>query len=73
MTYAESDIAYETAHFWVLRLAKGFEVYEIGATHSVRRASIGYRGAEGLARAIAECDRREALKAAGSSSIRNPR
>jgi hypothetical protein len=57
--YKESDIAYEKGPFWVLNLkAKGFEVYRTGITHSTRCARIGFTGAEGLKRAIAEIDRR---------------
>jgi hypothetical protein len=57
--YKESDIAYEKGPFWVLNLkAKGFEVYKTGITHSTRCARIGFTGAEGLKRAIAEIDRR---------------
>lgn len=57
--YRESDIAYEKDPFWVLNLeAKGFEVYKTGITHSTRCAQIGYTGANGFARAIAEIERR---------------
>jgi hypothetical protein len=63
MAIKESDIAYEKGPFWVLDLkAKGFEVYKTGITHSTRCARIGYTGANGLARAIAEIDRRLALE-----------
>jgi hypothetical protein len=54
----ESDIAYERGEYWVLRTSKGFEVYKNGITHSVRCAIIGFRGDGGLARAVAEIDRR---------------
>lgn len=54
----EKDIAYENPTHWVLRLAKGFEVYRNTTTHSVRCARIGYEGNKGLQRAIAEADRR---------------
>jgi len=52
---------YETANFWVLVLDNGaHEVYQKGITHSTRCAQIGHTGETGLARAIAECSRREA-------------
>lgn len=57
----ERDIAYETADktHWVKRLGTGrFEVYQAGATHSVRVASIGAGPRHGLKRAIEEADRR---------------
>lgn len=60
----ECDILYENGSFWVSRgqqFGKGFEVYEAGITHSVRRAIIGYEGQKGLDRAKAEADRRAAL------------
>ena len=57
----EKDIAYENATHWVLdRGSKGFEVYRNTSTHSVRCASIGYTGQQGLSRAIAEADQRDA-------------
>ena len=59
MTYTETQIAYEKADYWVLKLGfKGFEVYRNGITHSTRCAVIGYQGEKGLSRAIAEIDRR---------------
>lgn len=64
MTYREDDIAHETQDYWVLRVPSGklagtYEVYRKGVTHSTRCATIGYRGEEGLRRAVAECDRRQ--------------
>ena len=56
---ALKDIVHETAEHWVLKTAKGFEVYRNEATHSVRCATIGFQGAEGMRRALAEIDRRE--------------
>ena len=57
--YKESDIAYEKGPFWVLNLkSKGFEVYKTGISYSTRCAIIGYTGDKGLARAIAEIERR---------------
>ncbi len=53
-----SRILYENGKFWVCKAKHGYEVYETGITHSVRRAIIGYEGQEGLAKARAEADRR---------------
>ena len=58
MSYKVSDIMYEKGNFWVLQTNKGYEVYEVGVTCSTRCAIIGYKGAKGLERAIAECDKR---------------
>lgn len=57
----ESDILYENGMFWVCKAKHGYEVYESGITHSTRRAIIGYEGADGLAKAKAEADRRAKL------------
>jgi hypothetical protein len=58
----ESQIVYETQKHWVLDLgSKGFEVYRKTITHSERCARIGFSGADGLARAKAEIERREAI------------
>jgi hypothetical protein len=54
----EQDIAYEEGDYWVLRIPTGFEVYKNGITHSTRCARIGYKGDDGLQRAIAEIKRR---------------
>jgi len=56
----ESDIAYERGEYWVLRVGKdkGYKIYKNGITHSTRCAIIGFPGDVGLARAIAEIDRR---------------
>lgn len=54
----ENDILHESNGYWVTPAAHGFEVYKTGVTHSTRCAQIGYKGAEGLQRAIAECERR---------------
>jgi hypothetical protein len=64
------DVVFETDHYWVKRVPKGFEVYEIGLTHSTRVAVIGYTGDKGLERAKAEIARREA--ASGISSAKSP-
>lgn len=58
--YNESDIKHETRSFWVLSVgSRGFEVYQKGCTHSTRVASVGHGPNLGLARAIAECERRQ--------------
>ena len=57
---ALKDIVFETDHYWVKRVPKGFEVYKTGLTHSTRVAIIGYTGEEGLQRAKLEIERREA-------------
>lgn len=53
------DVVYETERFWIKRVPKGFEVYEIGPTASKRVAQIGYTGDKGLERAKREIERRE--------------
>ena len=62
MVIRERDIAFERGDYWVLRVRTGFEVYRIGVTHSTRCAVIGFKGAEGMRRAIAEIDRRISLR-----------
>jgi hypothetical protein len=62
--YKLSDIVYETQskRFWVLSVGeKGYEVYRVDGTHSVKVASIGRgKGPQlGLERAKAEADKRE--------------
>lgn len=60
MKYDLKDVVYETSKYWVLsKHEKGYEVYKIDGTHSIRCAIIGYKGQEGLERAIAEAKRRE--------------
>ena len=54
----EHDILYECAPYWICRAKKGFEVYRIETTHSVRCAIIGYEGDKGLQRAKDEIQRR---------------
>ncbi len=59
----EKDILYEIGRFWVCHEQfgagnDGFAVYKTGVTCSVRVASIGYRGNEGLKKAIFEADKR---------------
>ena len=62
MTYKLSDIAHETPRHVVLRVAKGFEVYQRGTCAMTRCATIGFKGEEGLKRAVAEVERRERAK-----------
>lgn len=73
MTYKVKDIVYETKTHFAIRVDKsttaktgikvtgGYEVYKIGITHATRCAIIGWNGDLGLARAIAECERRSLL------------
>jgi hypothetical protein len=55
----EKDILYMLPNFWVLRVKNGFEVLRSGTTHSTRCAQIGFKGAIGLNKAVAECDKRQ--------------
>ena len=54
----ESDILYEKGDYFVIKAKHGFEVYKCGTTHSTRCAQIGYKGNEGMQKAIKEIDRR---------------
>ena len=55
----DRTIIYQTGDYFVVRAPKkGFEVYRNGAVAATRCAVIGYEGAPGLQRAIAEADRR---------------
>ena len=56
-----SDILYQAGNFWVKKSAKGYEVYRVEATASIRCASIGYEGNMGFSRAKAEAERRNWL------------
>ena len=55
----EANIIYENGKHWVMLNTKNnaYEVYKTGITHSTRCAIIGK--SLGLARAIAECNKRE--------------
>src|SRR5512143_439570 len=64
----EKDIVFETKHYWVKRVPKGFEVYKTGVTHSTRVAVIGYTGDKGLQRAKDEIARREAARGTSPAS-----
>lgn len=56
------NIVHEGARHWVHKTPKGtFEVYRIGVTASTRCAIIGFTGADGMRRAIAEVERRDNL------------
>ncbi len=52
-------IVYENSTHWVKSIKSGFEIYRKGVTHSVRCAQIGFKGTQGINRAIKEADRRE--------------
>ena len=56
----EREIIFERGPYWIKHAVtfKGFEVYRMGATHSVRVASIGWTGTAGLDRAKQEIERR---------------
>ncbi len=61
------NIVHETAHHWIEKQENGYAVYRLGITHSTRCAWIGFTGEPGLARAIAEVERRESVtKPAGA-------
>ena len=53
----ERDIVHEDGDYWVLRTARGFEVYRARTTHSARIAVIGFPGDQGLLRAKHEIAR----------------
>jgi hypothetical protein len=55
-----TEIVFETNRYSIVRVTKGFEVYEIGATAAKRCTVIGYEGDKGLQRAKLEVERREA-------------
>lgn len=63
MFFAEPDILYENGDYWVCAVTtpegkdKGFEVYRNCITHSTRCAIIGYKGNDGIKRAIEICDK----------------
>lgn len=46
-TYDIKNVVHETEKGWILKTKTGFEVYEIGATCSTRRATIGFTGIDG--------------------------
>lgn len=56
----EKDIVHEGKHHWVRKVPDGtFIVYRKGPTVSTACATIGYKGQEGLDKAIAEVVRRD--------------
>ena len=62
MSYKLSDVVYETPskRFWVLAVGdRGYEVYRVDGTHSVKVAAVGHGPRHGLERAKQEADRRE--------------
>lgn len=68
----ERDILFESGPYWVKAAtfgsgrfrpkSHGFEVYRSGITASVKVATIGYSGPEGLAKASNEATRRAAAE-----------
>lgn len=64
MSYKVKDICHETRNYFVIKVSTGYEIYKNGITHATRCAQIGYKNQEGLSRAIAECERREAQNVA---------
>lgn len=70
----EQDILHEAGSFWVCRenygKTEGFAVYRNGLNYATRVAQIGYSGAEGLARAKNEADRRAKEENAGAGTIK---
>lgn len=58
MSYDLKDVVYELGGYFVLRVAKGYEIYKEGCTHATRCAVIGWGGEKGLERAKAEVSRR---------------
>lgn len=53
-----ADIVYESGAYFVVRCAKGFEIYLQGAVAAVRCAQCGYTGQKGLKWYKAEIARR---------------
>ena len=60
----------ESGDYWALRVAKGFEIYRIGITHSTRCAQIGFQGEDGLRRVRDEIGRRLAVDEARAVELR---
>lgn len=57
-----ANIIHEDGNFFVVKTDKGFEVYRNTNTHAVRRAIIGFKGDEGMRRALAEIERRKHIE-----------
>ncbi len=53
------SILHQSGSHWVEHDGRAYRVWRDIGTHSVLRATIGYHGAQGLRRAIDECERRE--------------
>ncbi len=53
------QIIHSSKNHFVIASKYGFEVYRNGVTHATRCSQIGYKGQQGIDRAIAECVRRE--------------
>lgn len=62
MALSDLKIQYQNGPFWVAKTPTGYEVNRNEGTHSVRCAVIGFKGENGLKRAIAEADRRAAAQ-----------
>lgn len=72
--YREEDIKHEVGAFWVLDVgSRGYQVYETGATHSTKVASIGLGNGLGLERAIKEAERRHAANGQPEATCRGMR
>lgn len=58
----EEDILHENGKYWVCKAQqkgkKGYEIYKVSTTHSVRCGQVGVEGEKGLQIAITECDKR---------------
>jgi len=66
MSYKLSDVMYETANHFLIKVKGGYEGYRNGITHATRCAIIGWEGERGLVRGKAELDRREVAILEGS-------
>jgi hypothetical protein len=60
-TTARTLPIYEDGIYWASHAKCGFEVWRVEGTHSVRCATIGFKGSEGLERVKLEIARRKAL------------
>lgn len=69
---------FETKYHFVMAVANGFEIFQIGPTAAERIARIGYKGHKGFLRAKLEIERREAAypdkgSPKGSDAIESPK
>ena len=58
VNYDLKDVVFETENYFVIKIKNGFEVFRSEAICAVRCAQIGFTGAIGLKKAIAECRKR---------------